>query len=55
MNEEDVRRTLMLMEQIREMSYEADTRAEERRLVREYKRLWESVQPYLPKSEGQRP
>ena len=40
-------RLLTQMEHIRMESYEAETKAEERRLVREYGRLWKIVQPML--------
>ena len=38
---------LMEMESLRERSYEAETPQEERRLLKEYKRLWEVVEPFV--------
>lgn len=37
---------LRQMEHCRELSYEADTVAEERRLTADYGRMWKAVEPY---------
>ena len=47
MTREEVNRRLMHMEQLREWSYEADTRAEERRMTAEYGRMWKAIEPYV--------
>lgn len=47
MTYEEVARTLRHMEHLRLSSYEAETRAEERRLTTEYGRLWKSIRPYV--------
>lgn len=47
MTREDVARTLRMMERVREMSYEAETKREERRLVREYGRMHKAIEPYI--------
>jgi hypothetical protein len=47
MTREDVARTLRFMESIREQSYEAETKREERRLVREYGRMAKAIKPYI--------
>lgn len=43
---------LMQMEHVRMESYEAETKAEEHRLTREYGRLWRIVKPMLAKKHG---
>lgn len=52
MTRDDVARTLGYMERLREASYEAETKREERRMVAEYGRLSRAIRPYL---EGKRP
>lgn len=47
MTRESVNSILMEMERIREASYEADSAREEKRLVREYGRLWKVIEPYV--------
>ena len=47
MTRADVERTLRMMEHARELSYEADTKEEDRRLIREYKAMREAIKPYL--------
>lgn len=47
MTRDDVARTLRFMENIREQSYEAETKREERRLVREYARMAKAIKPYI--------
>jgi hypothetical protein len=49
---DDVNRTLRMMETCRMMSYEADTKTEERRLNRQYNQMWKSIKPYI---DGKRP
>jgi alpha-galactosidase len=43
----DVSRMLMHMEHLRMSADEADTEREEREMMREYRRLWKAVEPYL--------
>lgn len=52
MTREQVNQTLRMMEHVRELSYEADTAKEERRLTREYGAMWKSIEPYV---QGQKP
>lgn len=47
MTRDDVARTLRFMERIREDSYEAETKREERRLVREYAKMHKAIEPYI--------
>ncbi len=47
MTREEVSRTLRHMEQIRMDSYEAEGAREEKRLDREYGRLWKLIEPYV--------
>jgi hypothetical protein len=47
MTPEQISRTLLYMEQLRMDSYETETKAQERRLIAEYNRLWKSVKPFL--------
>lgn len=47
MTRDEVTRIVGEMERIREDSYEAETEAEERRLISEYDRLSRIVEPYL--------
>lgn len=53
--DEIICRTLMQMERIREASYEADSPAEERRLVREYGKLSKFVMPLIKKRDAANP
>lgn len=48
---EDVNRVLRQMEQLRHDAMEAETVAEERRLDREYGRLYRVIEPYLNGTE----
>ena len=52
MTREDVARTLRMMEHVRELSYEAGTKKEEKRLTAEHGRMWRAIKPYV---EGSRP
>ena len=47
MTRDQVNRMLRTMEHVREMSYEADTKAEEKRLCREYARMHKAIEPYI--------
>ena len=47
MTRAEVNRTLMHMEGLREASYEADSKREEKRLTAEYGRLSKAILPYL--------
>lgn len=47
MTRDDVARTLRMMEHVRHLSYEAETKREERRLVREYARMAKAIKPYI--------
>lgn len=47
MTRADVERTLRMMETCRELSYEAESKREEARLVREYKAMWKAIEPYV--------
>lgn len=47
MTRADVERTLRMMEHVRELSYEAESKKEERRLIREYKAMHEQIKPYI--------
>lgn len=47
MTRDDVNRTLRMMEQCRHLRMEAETITEERRLTREYRRMWDSIEPYV--------
>jgi hypothetical protein len=47
MTRDTVNGILRQMEQIRMDSYEAETVREERRLDREYGRLWKIIEPYV--------
>lgn len=47
MTREELSRTLMYMERLRMNSYEAETKRQEREMVAEYKRLWETIEPYV--------
>lgn len=47
MTRDDVARTLRMNEHCRELSYEANSKREEGRLVREYKAMWKAVEPYV--------
>lgn len=47
MTRDDVARTLRMMETCRMMSYEAETKKEERRLNREYGQMWRAIEPYV--------
>jgi hypothetical protein len=47
MTREQISQTLLYMERLRLDSYEAESRAEERRLTQEYGRLWRMVRPYV--------
>ena len=47
MTRDDVARTLRFMEHVREQSYEAETKREERRLVREYSQMARAIKPYI--------
>lgn len=51
MTREQVNSTLAYMERLREASYEAETKAEERRMLREYNQLWKSVEPFLSEKQ----
>jgi hypothetical protein len=51
MTREQVSSTLMYMERLREASYEAETKAQERRMVREYGALWKSIEPFVTGAE----
>ena len=44
---DDVARTLRMMETCRMMSYEAETKKEERRLNRQYGQMWKAIEPYV--------
>jgi hypothetical protein len=46
MTREQYSQTLRYMEHLRELSYEAESPREERRLNREYDALWKSIAPY---------
>lgn len=52
MTRDQVNSILRQMEHVRELSYEAETRAEERRLDKEYGRLSKSIEPWIT---GKRP
>lgn len=52
MTREQVNKTLMQMERVREMSYEAETKREEKQLYREYGEMLKMITPYL---NGTRP
>ena len=52
MTRDQVNATLRYMEHVRELSYEAETKREEKRLIREYAAMYRSIKPYL---EGTRP
>lgn len=57
MTQEQINRILRQMELVRELSYEAESAKEERRLIKEYERLWKSIEPYvntksLPRAEN---
>lgn len=47
MTRDDVNRVLRQMERVRELSYEAETKAAEKRLTREYKLMWQAIEPYV--------
>lgn len=47
MTRDDVARTLRMMETCRMVSYEAETKKEERRLNCEYSQMWKAIQPYV--------
>jgi hypothetical protein len=47
MTREQVNALLRQMEHVRELSYEAETAAEEKRLVRDYGRMWRAIRPFL--------
>lgn len=47
MKKSDVDFTLRMMEQCRHLSYEAETKKEEKRLTREYSQMWKSIEPYV--------
>lgn len=47
MTRDDVARTLRMMEQCRELSYEARNKREERRLTREYDAMWNAIEPFV--------
>ena len=47
MKRADFERTLRLMEHVRHLSYEAETKAEERRLIREYKAMHSAIELYI--------
>lgn len=42
-----VNQTLRMMEQIRELSYEAENAREERRMTKQYNDMWKSIEPYV--------
>jgi len=50
-----VSRALMELERIREASYEADTKREERQLTAEYNRLWKAIEPFISGREPYTP
>jgi hypothetical protein len=43
----EVAQQLRLMEHCRHLSYEAETKREERRLLREYGLMWRAIEPYV--------
>lgn len=47
MKREDFNRILRQMEQCREMSYEAETKQEENRLIVDYNRMAKVIKPYI--------
>lgn len=47
MKKSDVDFQLRMMEQCRMLSYEAETKAEEKRLNRQYNQMWKSIEPYV--------
>lgn len=47
MTRAEVNRMLGYMEACRELSYEAESKAEERRLIREYNQMSKAVMPYI--------
>jgi len=51
MTREQISQTLRYMEHLRMESYEAETKAQERRLVSEYGLLWKSIEPYVTGKE----
>ncbi len=51
MKRSEFSRTLRHMEHIRELSYEAETEAEERRLIEEYKALSIAIRPFTTGAE----
>lgn len=46
MTRSEFNRTLRFMERVREQSYEAETKREERRLLAEYRRMNAAIEPY---------
>lgn len=47
MTRAEVNRMLGYMETCRELSYEAETKSEERRLIREYSQMSKAIMPYI--------
>lgn len=52
MKRREVEQQLRLMEHCRHLSYEAETKREEARLIRQYNMMWRAIKPYV---EGKKP
>lgn len=57
MTRDQVSTSLRYMEHIRELSYEAESEREKRRLIAEYDTYWKVIEPYVtgkrPYTDGQ--
>ena len=51
MTRDQVSATLRMMEQLRENSYEAESRRDELRMQRQYSAMWAAIQPYVTGAE----
>jgi hypothetical protein len=51
MKRSDYERTLRMMEHVRLASYEAETKAEEKRLIADYGRMWKAIEPFATGAE----
>lgn len=47
MKRADFEQTLRMMEHVRHLSYEAETKREERRLIREYSAMHRAIAPFV--------
>lgn len=47
MTRDEVARQLRMMERLREMSYEAESKREERRMIKQYGQMHKAIEPYI--------